>query len=122
MSEPTTAPVFTLDEGLDANAITYRTVAAHGGNYRLGSLTTDELLNWLGESSDKEKKRIAGLRLAVKCICDGEGNRYPEAQIDAVVERFKKKDAVQNKELIKAAMELNGLMDVATQIAAAKNV
>lgn len=127
MSEVTKQPVFTLDEALDANQITFREVEAHGGTYRLCSLNTDEILEWLGEKEDKTK-RVSGLRLAVRSICDAEGNRYigPDGRAneryEAAVRKFQSKDAAGNKLLIAAAMELNGMTDIAKALVAAKNV
>ena len=131
MSEPTTevvtTPVFDLDAAFDANVVNYSTVKAHGGVFRLCSLTTDEILDWLGESNDEKKKKLSGLRLAVRCICDAEGKRYigpdgrTNTRYEAVVTKFATKEAFGNKLLVAAAMELNGMGDIAKAMAAAKN-
>lgn len=123
-------PVFSLDEGLEAHVVNYRTVEAHGGTYRLASLCTDEILDWLGEKDEGKGdkiKRTANLRLAVRCICDAEGKRYigPDGRTneryEAAVARFQKKDAAGNKLLVTAAMELNGLGDIVRALTSAKN-
>lgn len=121
-----TKPVFSLDQGLDANITNYVTVDAHGGTYRLASLSTEEILDWLGEKEDKSKK-LSGLRLAVRCICDADGNRYvgkdgrTNDRYEAAVVRFSTKEGRGNKMLVAAAMELNGMRDIAATLSQAKN-
>lgn len=82
---------------------------AHGLTFRLGSVSSRDMLQWIEENDNKDLQKTAGLRLLVKSIVDPDGNRIPEARHDEFIESFRDKDAKENGRLVNAALILNGL-------------
>lgn len=113
--------LFGLDDIIDANVINYDTVKAYGGKVRIGSLNSDDMLEWIEQNEDKDKRKRAGLRLLVRSLVDKDGNRVPENRIEEAVNKFGKKDAKENGKVIEAALRLNGLDRAARLLAALKN-
>lgn len=115
--------VFGIAEVLDANAVKYDEVEAYGGVVRIGSLSSADMLQWIADSRDPIKKSRAGLRLLVKSIVDGEGNRLDtvtDDKVNLLIERFAQKDNQDNGKIIDRALVLNGLPTLAQAFAAAR--
>lgn len=93
----------------DVDGTQYDTVEAYGGQVRIGSLGSADMIGWLEDNDDAQRKRFAGLRLLVKSIVDDDGNRIPPEEHEAAVEKFKVKDARENGKVISRALTLNGL-------------
>lgn len=93
----------------EANKVEYTNVKAHGIEYKLGSVSTDDMLQWVDEREDPAKRRVSGIRLLVKSLVDDEtGDRVPEAEYEDWVKTFAKKDNRENGRLIAAVLKLNG--------------
>jgi hypothetical protein len=95
-------------------------VEVHGVVVRIASCSSLDIITWSEENSDETKKRLAGLRLAVKCIVDEAGNRVPEESRDAMVAALASKDAKDNGTLVRECLKLNGL-DAAARAAMGKS-
>lgn len=104
------------------NTVRYEEVEAYGGTVRIGSVSSAQMLDWVAENSDEKLKTTAGLRLLVRSIVDEDGERFPEADHEGLVEIFRNKDARDNGLVIRAALELNGLERAAKKLDDAKNV
>lgn len=102
---------FSLDELLkqDTNGVTFDTVKAYGGEVRIGSLNSEDMIEWLESNDDKEKQRFAGLRLIVKSVVNADGTRIPKDQQEAAIDSFKKKDARENGKVVRKILRLNGI-------------
>lgn len=74
---------------------------------RLGSLTADDLLDWV-EANEGAPKKLQGLRLLVKSIVDQNGNRIGTEEL---VEKLRKRHAGAVRRLMERATKLNGLED-----------
>lgn len=114
-----------LQDMIAADDTQYAEVEAHGTTYRLGELSSGDMITWLGMQGDPEKGKFAGLYLLVMSLVGPaeEGNpRVPEAERDAVVGVFKNKQAAGNRAIIKKAKELNRLDELHKVLDALKNV
>jgi hypothetical protein len=102
--------VFTLDDlkRPETNDVKYDTVEAYGGIVKIGSLSSEDMLQWIESNGDPDKKKRAGLRLLVKSIVDEQGARFPESDHDAILEIFKRKDAQDNGRVLEKVLRLNG--------------
>lgn len=113
-----TTKAFSIEQLKAVDDTQYGQVEAYGGVVDLGSLCSEDMIEWLEDNDDETKKKEAGLRLLVKSIGEAErdeaGNvvkftRIPKEQHDEVRALFRKKDAVNNGKVIRAILELNGL-------------
>ena len=103
-----------MDDILTASDIEYKSVPFGNGLVCIGSVTAGDLIEWSEENEDKSKKRVAGLRLIVKSLCDrpfdpktGQGgNRIGKPEH---VEMFAKKAHKSTETLLKQILKLNGM-------------
>jgi len=107
MSE--TKKVASFDEIIKGKGTKYDTIDAYDLTIRLGSLSSADLLEWMGENEDSEKQKVAGLRILVKALVDAEGNRIPEEEREKYVELFRHKDNADNNRVIHKVLEMHGL-------------
>lgn len=98
------------------NGVEYVTVKAYGGEVRLGSLSSADMMEWFADNEDAGKKKIAGLRLLVKSLVNEEGDRVPEDEVEEMVKAFEKKDASHNGKVIAEALKLNGMTRKAKEL------
>ena len=115
--------IFTLEELIgDVDGKEYRAIPYGKGQVMIGSLSSADMLTWLESNDDPATRRTAGLRLIARSIVDPTTHAHvPETDYEAVVEKFRKKDARQNGKLVEAILALNGLDRVRTTVDAAKN-
>jgi hypothetical protein len=111
--------VATLDEVLGADATDYATVKAHGVTIRLGSLSSEDIIEWIEANEKPETRRFGGLQLIVKSIVNKDGTRIPAGEREKALDKFKAKDARQNGLIVAACLKLNGLDKASRE--AAKN-
>lgn len=98
-----------FDEYVDTPDVRYENVPTERGELQLGSVTSDDILEWLDENDDPKKKKDAGLRLLVKCVVNPDGTRIPKDKHEGAVKRLRQQDALANGKLVKVALELNGV-------------
>jgi hypothetical protein len=96
----------TMDEMLAAPDVQYRDVQAWGGVVRLGSLTAEQMIQFVEQNVDEKARRIAGIRMVVQSLVNDDGERIGT---DAHIPQFLKKDAATTNRLVETVMELNGL-------------
>jgi len=97
--------VLSVDEMLAAEDVSYAEIEAWGGIVRVGSLTADEMIDFI-EANEGVEKRNAGLRLIVRSLVDADGKRIGT---EAHVKAFGKKDAGLTSKVVNRILELNGL-------------
>lgn len=109
--------VASFEELEKADDTTYDEVAALGLIIRIGSLSAADINEWVEANEDPQKKKEAGVRLAVKSIVNEDGARLPgcsdadfeEALFEAQVVTMRRKNASSVGKIVKAALALNGL-------------
>ena len=114
-----------LEDMINADNTEYGTVEAHGKTFRIGALSSGDMIDWLEMQGDKERGKFAGLYLLVMSLVGRaeDGNpRVPKEERDAVVNVFKGKEAAGNRAIIKAARKLNKLDELGKVLDALKNV
>lgn len=113
MSTENETVVASLEQLLGANDTKYAHVEAYGVRVRIGSLSSEDMIEWLEANDDKSKSKFAGIRMIVKSFVDAEGKRLANvedpAQFEKYIEQFSKKDATSNGKVVKAVLELNGI-------------
>ncbi len=122
---------FTLEDLKTANATRYDDVKAYGKTVVIGSVNSEDMIEWIESNGDEKTKREAGLRLLVKSVVevvkrgeDGsilEVKRIPKDQREAYMALFRQKDARENGRVVGACLRLNGLDIAAKKIEALKN-
>jgi len=97
----------TFDELEQADDTEYITTEAFGTTLRLGSLNSDDIIEWF-EIDGEGRKAEAGLQLLIRSLVDTEGHRVPKEKLPAMLEAFRKKNARTNSRLVKVVLKLNG--------------
>lgn len=101
--------------GKGANKTTYLDVEAHDGVFKLGTISSLDILEWSEETDEstpegKQRAKHAGIRFLVRCLVDGESlSRVPPEEREDYVKEFLAKDGRENRKLVLAAYALNGL-------------
>lgn len=85
--------------------VRYAEAEAWGGILRLASLSADEMIEFV-ESNEGPGRKLAGIRMLVRSMVDGEGKRIGTEQH---LEVLKKKDSGTVSKLVGMVMELNGM-------------
>ncbi len=98
--------VLSVDEMLAAEDVKYAEIEAWGGLVRIGSLTAEEMIEFVESNENAEAKRLAGLRMIVRSLVDPQGARIGT---EAHVKAFAKKDAGETSKLVTEILKLNGL-------------
>jgi hypothetical protein len=122
---------FSFAELRNANATRYDEPEVYGRKVAIGSVNSEDMIDWLESNDDPKSKREAGLRLIVKSVVevvtrDSAGNitevrRIPKEQRDEFMQIFREKDARENGLLVRACLKLNGLDRAAAKQDAVKN-
>ncbi len=100
--------VLSIEDMLAAPNTQFMEVNAWGGMVRLGSLSAEELIEFVEGNEDPKAKRVAGIRMIVRSLVNEAGERVgTEAHVPA----FLKKDAATTNKLVEAVMELNGMRE-----------
>ena len=100
--------VLSIEDMLSAPNTHFREVEAWGGIVRLGSLSAEELIEFVEGNEDPKSRRVAGIRMIVRSLVDEAGARIGT---EAHVAAFLKKDAATTNRLVEAVMELNGMRE-----------
>lgn len=116
-----TKDVFTFEEleTNDANCTKFDKVHAYGEEkktVRIGSLNSEDMLEWFEDNEEPAKRKEAGLRLIVKSVVNAKDERIPKENRERFLEIFRKKDAVSNGKLVKAILVLNGMHKKASEV------
>lgn len=98
--------VLSMEEMLAAPDVEYREVEAWGGLVRLGSLSAEQMIQFVEDNTDEKAKRVAGIRMIVSSMVNTEGERIGK---DEHVPLLLKKDAATTNRLVEVVMEMNGL-------------
>lgn len=72
---------------------------------RFGSLTANDMLNWV-DANDGPAKKTAGLRLIIDSMVDGDGNRIGN---DKMINSLKRRNADVIRRLVEEVLKLNGM-------------
>jgi hypothetical protein len=110
-----------LDEIIAADDTKYDSVEAYGKTVRIGSLSSEDMIDWIDAQSDPVQRRFAGILLLVMSLVGPNGERVAREERVATVEVFKDKNAASNRAVIRAARHLNGLDDLSKVLDALKN-
>lgn len=126
------AKVLSLEDLLtqeETSGTRYAVVPYAGNEVQIGSLSSADMIEWLEANEDKAKRREAGLHLIVKALVFGGtrsgegadlkisgGTRVPEEGREALLASFRKKDASENGNLVKAILDINGITKKAAEI------
>lgn len=104
---PTPAKILSMDELLGENDIEYAEVPGFkpGTAVRIGSLTAGDMIEW-SEANEGEAKKTAGLRLIVKSLVDGNGNRIGSL---TDIPKLRTKSHKVTEALVKAILKHNGM-------------
>jgi len=94
-----------IEEIEAAPDVQYDEVEAWGGTLRIGTISANDMLDFV-EANEGPAKKTAGLRLIVKSIVDGEGNRIGS---DKMLTALGKKDSGTINKVVTKILELNGL-------------
>ncbi len=111
--------VLSFDEYVETPDVRFDEVETARGIVKLGTVSSDDILEWLEENDKPANSKDAGLRLLIKSIVNEDGSRIAVANREAALVAIRKQDALQNGRLVKAALELNGVRQKAA--ADAKN-
>lgn len=111
-----------LADIIGADDTQFATVEAYGKTVRIGSLSSEDMVDWIEAQGDPAQRKFAGILLLVMSLVGPEGERVPKEERVATVEIFKDKHAASNRKVIKAARLLNGLDDIGKILDALKNV
>lgn len=100
--------VLSIEDMLASPNTEFREVEAWGGTVRLGTLTAEEMIEFVEANADDKQRRVAGIRMIVRSLVNAEGERIGN---DAHVPSFLKKDAATTNRLVEAVMEMNGMKE-----------
>lgn len=117
MSE--TQPLGSWHDFVEVDDATYLTTIGWGNReVVLGSLSAEDMVEWMEENQDPEKQKRAGLRLLAKAIVfdaevkDGKlvkGSRLPAAKHEQFIDVAMKKNPRTNGQLVATALRMNGM-------------
>lgn len=92
------------EELLGADDTEYTDVTVGHVVVRLGSLSSKEMLAWVADQADEEKKKTNGLVLVAKCLVDKTGKRI--GKVDEML-KLRDKQPKTVRRLVDAAVALN---------------
>lgn len=117
------AKILTMADVAAADDIEYHEIEAFNGVFLIGSLMTDDFLEWQ-DANDGPAKRTAGLRLIQKSVCgraeacprcdDVEGvekhtGLHPRVGTEKDLAILKSKSVASTEKIVKQIVKLNGL-------------
>lgn len=118
--------VFSMEDIATADGTRYKVVNAHGGKFRIGTLSTAHVMDWVERRKDPgpNAKLAASMFLIVRSLVFGSDpatyTRVPDDRIDAEMNRFKMKDDTGNGKLVDAILLLNEMVKNPEQALAEK--
>jgi hypothetical protein len=103
-----------FEEVLAAEDAEYRTIKAWGGKHaRIGSLTAGQLITFLENNENPEKKRTNGMLLIALSLVDKKGKRLvntiDETAVQTAIHQLHTRDASINGNVVEKILLLNGL-------------
>ena len=113
--------VSSLEDIFGADDTKYELVEAYGKTVKIGSLSSEDMVDWIEAQVDPASRKFAGILLLVMSLVGPDGARVPKTERAAAVELFKAKHAESNRKIIRAARHLNGLDEIGKIIDALKN-
>lgn len=94
---------------VDMTAFGWKTPKGTGMKIRLGSLSAEDIIKWQETRDEPKAKRNSGIRILIKSIVDGKGNRIGK---DDDFQWFAKKPYRAVDHLVMEVLKLNGLIIV----------
>lgn len=127
MTDKTAAPTYLgVDEIINASEVEYRDIKIFGGTVRVGSLTSDEVVDWLEGQKTPEQRKEASADLVARSLVDAEGKRIGLDEsgnpLPKLVTSLRRKKHSDLEAAVRELVKLNGLTlkgDVSAEI---KNV
>lgn len=107
---------FTLDDIATADGTRYDSVDAHGGTWRIGTLSSADVLDFVERRKDPNGRFEASMFLVARSLVFGDPavedhiTRVPDEMVPAVIVQFKAKDDDENGKLVRACLKLNGML------------
>jgi hypothetical protein len=98
--------ILSMDEMLAAPDVQFREIEAWGGTVRLGSLTAEEMIEFVEQNANEKARRVAGVRMIIRSLVDEAGARIGKEEH---IPLFLKKDAATTNRIVEVVMEMNGL-------------
>jgi hypothetical protein len=113
-----TPKVFTLDDIATADGTRYETVEAHGGEWKIATLSTAHVLDWSERrrANTPNAKVNASMFLIARSLVFGDLNdpaslvRVPDERVQEVADEFAKKDDTENGKLVNKILALNDFL------------
>lgn len=101
--------ILSVEEMLATEDIEYRNIPAWGGIVRIGSLSSDEVVDWLevrNADKDDPRRREAGAMLIVNSLVNEKNERIGRPQHVAA---FRKKSHAMTEKILREIVKMNGL-------------
>jgi hypothetical protein len=98
--------ILSIEEMLASPNTEFREVDAWGGTVRLGTLTAEEMIEFVEQNTDDKARRVAGIRMIVRSLVNEAGERIGT---ETHVPLFLKKDAATTNRIVEVVMEMNGM-------------
>jgi hypothetical protein len=112
--DTTTNDVYTLEDIATADGTRYKVVPTHGGQWRIGTLSTAHVIDWMEKRKDPNGKVDASMFLIARSLVFGTEpknyTRVPDELVVEVMEQFKAKDDTDNGKLVDAILDLNDMI------------
>lgn len=110
--------VFTLDDVATADGTRYETVPAHGGEWKIGSLSTAHVIDWteMRKLDTPDAKVDASMFLIARSLVFGDMDkpeslvRVPDDRVKEIADSFKGKDDTENGKLVAKILALNDFL------------
>lgn len=111
----TTKKFFTFEDISSADGTRYDVVEAHGGSWRIGTLSTADVVDWVERRKDPNGKVDASMFMLARSLVFGDPEsgpvtRVPDEKVVEVMAQFKAKDDDENGKIVKACLKLNGML------------
>jgi hypothetical protein len=114
-NDATPKKVFTLEDVATADGTRYETVDAHGGQWKIGTLSTAHVIDWseMRKVGTPDAKVDASMFLIARSLVFGDLDkpeslvRVPDERVQEVAASFKAKDDTENGKLVKKILALN---------------
>lgn len=104
--------VLNVEELLAASQVEYREIEVGSSVVRVGTLTAEELIEFMEANTDKAQSRIANIRMLVKSLVNEKNERIGT---DAHVALFLKANSGVVNKIVKVVMDMNGITEPKVQ-------
>lgn len=117
-NDATPKKVFTLDDIATADGTRYDTVEAHGGVWKIGTLSTAHVIDWseMRKLNTADAKVDASMFLIARSLVFGDLEqpaslvRVPDDRIQEVAASFKVKDDTENGKIVNKILVFNDFL------------